>query len=359
MSVEPITPFFPDIAAQLEKDLTRIVGDSVGNVIRGTSGEDLLLGEAGDEILRGMVGDDVIFGGAGNDKLQGGSGNDFLYGGDGKDKLSGGMGDDILVGGFGDDKLRGKDGNDALYGDKVLTADDFDSDGYVLESTISNHGNDRLKGGAGDDFLQDQLGSDRLVGGDGDDILVSISDSNVSAENPDIQANVDDGNDVDKLVFSEEFFNPDGLEANDRLIGGAGADTFKFDLLINAKENIYTQHMQGDGSINWAMNGVAGANKNYHDHWVEGIGRDVIADFSGEGGEGDKIVISGHTVKYKVIKEFDNRIVLGIYSDQGGDGVRGGGAHDLDVLGTIKINHDGNFNLENDLTLVHQDLGAF
>ena len=61
----------------------------------------------------------------------------------------------------------------------------------------------------------------------------------------------------------------------------------------------------------------------------------------------------------KVLKELDDRVVLGIYSDQGGDGLRGNRAHDLDVLGVIKIKHDGNFNIDHDLTVNNADLGAF
>ena len=187
----------------------------------------------------------------------------------------------------------------------------------------------------------------------GNDVLVSVSDANAPVENVAI------GQTVADLQFEQKFYNPDNLKANDRLTGGAGADTFKFDLLMNAKQEIYEQHIQADGLINWGMNGVAGENGAYHDHWVEGIGRDTITDFSGIGGQGDHIVITGHTVTYEILKESNNRVVLGIYSDQGGDGVRGNGAHDLDVLGVINIRHDGNFNIAQDLTVQNTDLGAF
>ncbi|MBT9317876.1 calcium-binding protein [Leptothoe spongobia] len=267
--------------------------------------------------------------------------------------------DDILNAGLGDDKIKGGTKNEHLYGDLALTAADFRSNGTLLNKTNRQHGNDQLKGNGGDDWLQDQLGRDLMFGGDGDDVLVSVSDSNIPRENPKIAANVDDGNDVDKLVFRKKFYNPKGLQANDRMTGGAGSDTFKFELLINAPEDIYKKHTRKNGSINWGMNGVAGENNNYHDHWVEGIGRDVITDFSGAGGEGDQILITGHTVEYKVIKESNKQVTLGVYSDQGADGVRGGGAHDLDVLGVIQVNHDGNFNLNKDVTVVKNDLGSF
>ncbi len=118
---------------------------------------------------------------------------------------------------------------------------------------------------------------------------------------------------------------------------------------MNAKENIYTKHQDANGVVDWR--GVAGENDNYHDHWVDGIGHEIISDFSGQGGEGDSLLITGHTVTYEVLEETNDKIVLGLYSDQGADGSRGNGAHDFDVLGVLEVNHDGNFNVNNDLTV--------
>lgn len=342
-----------------DREPNKLIGQEGDDILRGRSGDDILLGGEGNDSLFGGLDNDILLGGIGNDQLRGGKGNDSLLGGIGDDRLRGGKGDDSLFGGFGDDRLAGNADDDSLVGDARLVAQDYDADGYLLDVIKDLHGNDRLRGGSGNDVLTDQLGRDRLIGGAGDDVLVSISDANAPAENTEIVANQDDGNDVDKLVFAKEFYNPDDLDANDRLTGGAGADTFKFDILMNAPEAIYTQHLQEDGLVNWGMGAVAGENDNYHDHWVESIGRDTITDFSGNGGEGDRIILTGHTVTYKVIKELDNRIVLGIYTDQGGDGVRGGGAHDLDVLGVLNVRHDGNFDLANDINVVKADLGAF
>ncbi|MFG6097073.1 calcium-binding protein [Leptothoe sp. ISB3NOV94-8A] len=359
MSTQGNASLIADIELALLAKIEEIIGDGGDNTLFGNKEPNKLTGQAGNDTLRGRAGDDILLGGEGNDTLFGGRDNDILLGGIGNDNLRGGKGNDSLLGGFGNDRLAGQAGDDIIIGDERLTAQDYDADGYLLDTTNALHGNDRLIGGDGNDFLQDQLGSDRLIGGAGDDVLVSISDANAPAENTRIVANQDDGNDVDKLVFAKKFYNPDGLAANDRLTGGAGADTFKFDILMNAPAAIYTQHLQDDGLVNWGMGAVAGENDNYHDHWVESIGRDTITDFSGTGGEGDQIIITGHTVTYKVIKELDERIVLGVYTDQGGDGVRGGGAHDLDVLGVINVKHDGNFNLANDVTVVKADLGAF
>ena len=80
--------------------------------------------------------------------------------------------------------------------------------------------------------------------------------------------------------------------ADDVFTGGQGRDTFSFNLLLNAREEILEKHTNSNGQINWR--GVAGENNNVHDHWVESIGNDVITDYSNQ--DGDKIVIRGHTV---------------------------------------------------------------
>ena len=132
--------------------------------------------------------------------------------------------------------------------------------------------------------------------------------------------------------------------ADDLLIGGSGGDTFEFRALINAKDHVIEEYTGEDGRVNWR--GVAGENDNVHDHWVEGVGNDTIADYNKE--EGDKIVIRGHTVEVAGIEQGEDE--GGSYSlirviSQQGDGGAGGantatGAHDEDPLGAIKVYGD-------------------
>lgn len=49
---------------------------------------DLIYGTTGDNVLRGLAGNDTLYGRAGDDVIEGGAGADTLYGGDGKDVLS-------------------------------------------------------------------------------------------------------------------------------------------------------------------------------------------------------------------------------------------------------------------------------
>ena len=264
-------------------------------------------------------------------------------------------GDDLVFGHNGNDRLIGGKGSDHLIGDSISNREDFNNKGQLLKEDFRN---DILKGGVEDDILVDQYGSDKLKGGKGNDTLISISDSGIPNENKKIKPQNDDGNDLEKLKFRRRFFNPEAFESNDRLTGGEGSDTFEWNLLINARKSIVEKNTT-DGVINWGMNGVAGENDAYHDHWVDGIGRDVITDFSGVGGEKDKIIIKGHTVKAELLFEKDLKAVIGLYSDQGNDGARGGGAHDFDVLGKIVVHHDGNFNFNEDISVIGVDYGAY
>lgn len=128
----------------------------------------------------------------------------------------------------------------------------------------------------------------------------------------------------------------DPAKTTDIISGGQGKDTFIFNMLLNATEEVLARHTRDDGSINWR--GVAGENDNVHDHWVEGIGDDVLLDYSNQ--DGDKIVLRGHTVEIADIEygedDGGDYSLISIRSQQGD----GGGAHDEDLLGTLKVYGD-------------------
>ena len=232
------------------------------------------------------VGDDTISGAAGDDTIDGGAGNDTLDGGDGSDTIQGGYGDDIVTGGAG---------------------------------------NDTLDGGHGEDTLS---------GGDGDDVIVSRADAREPVIAQDYDASDDPDNEIDPAT-NMLYPSQANMPADDVLSGGAGADDFRFETLINGKEDIINRHVNDDRTIDWM--GVAGENNNVHDHWVDGIGNDTITDFNRD--EGDRITIEGHTTEVSSVEirdvdgDGDNDSVLQLRSNQG----NGGGAHNLDLLGTITV----------------------
>jgi Ca2+-binding RTX toxin-like protein len=244
-------------------------------------------------------------GSAGHDHLNGTDTGNMLFGGSGGDDVAGKAGNDVLGGGSGADMIWG------------------------------GSGNDRLSGDAGNDLLVGGFGADQMSGGAGNDVLLSRSDAGEMVAAQDGQTQIFAG---ETAAFTAQ---------NDRLTGGAGADTFRFEGLVNAKDEIVAKHVNADGTIDW--HGVTGENNNVHDHWVDGFGNDVITDFNRR--QGDKIEIAAHTAEVKSIDHLDSNgdgkadySVITVISQQGASG-----AHDEDQLGTITVY--GNLVKASDITV--------
>jgi Ca2+-binding RTX toxin-like protein len=252
-------------------------------------------------------------GSADHDHMNGTTGNNTLFAGAKADTLAGMAGNDMLNAGSGDDKVWG------------------------------GSGNDNLAGGSGADLLVGGFGADRIDGGAGNDVLLSRSDAGemVAAQDGTTQ------------IFAEETAAFKAV--NDTLTGGAGGDTFRFEGMVNAKDEIVAKHVNADGTIDW--NGVTGENGAVHDHWVDGFGNDVIRDFNRA--QGDKIEISAHTAEVKSIEYKDSNgdgkndySVITVISQQGN-----AGAHDEDLLGTITVY--GNLVKQSDIAVTQTVYGAY
>ena len=98
-----------------------IIGDDKENSVRGNGGVDRICTGGGRDFVA-ACGDDecsqrlLVKGGGGNDNLAGGDGDDQFFGGGGDDDISAAGGDDEIFGGKGDDILRGFTGEDVLSG---------------------------------------------------------------------------------------------------------------------------------------------------------------------------------------------------------------------------------------------------
>ncbi len=146
-------------------DIENLRGSEYGNILTGSQGPNRLEGLGGDDDLSGLEGDDVLAGDfrnnflnglAGDDLLYGGpdGGHDFMFGGYGNDQVYGGKGYDWLFGGHGDDLLKGGPGNDTLELE-LEQVDEERSDEFTIhfKKVRYDYGDDRLEGGAGDDFF--------------------------------------------------------------------------------------------------------------------------------------------------------------------------------------------------------------
>jgi Ca2+-binding RTX toxin-like protein len=229
-----------------------IIGDVNDDEIFGSTINDLILGGTGGDFIRGQGGNDTIYGGVaaidatetGNDRLYGDGGNDSIYGNGGDDIIFGGMGEDFLIGGTGDDQICG--GIDGL--DTTDLSNDFIRGGDGLDTLYGNSGNDTVLGGAGNDTIYGGAGNDILYGGallvDATDIIDHIY-GGTGAD--DIRGN--GGNDIlfggsgdDSIIGGLGNDEIRGGTGNDYLRGGADADTFIFDITLNATTNIDTIH---------------------------------------------------------------------------------------------------------------------
>jgi Ca2+-binding RTX toxin-like protein len=109
-----------------------IAGDSAGNRITGTQGNDNIDGGGGADFLKGGQGNDVIRGGSGADILVGGAGNDALYGGT---KATGDKAADTFV--F-NSTLNGSTNVDTIYGFEANALDKIALDPAVFAAVFGN-----------------------------------------------------------------------------------------------------------------------------------------------------------------------------------------------------------------------------
>jgi Ca2+-binding RTX toxin-like protein len=276
------------------------------NIIRGTSGNDLLTGTgesdeiityAGEDTVHAGDGDDYInsnettlwansgrlvaYGGSGNDKINAtDDGNDQLFGEDGDDTLYGRGGDDTLTGGLGADYLSGGDGDDTLDG------------GEGDDDLYGGEGNDTLDGGEGNDYLYDHSGNDTLYGRGGDDRIMTYGGSNALVYGG-------SGNDLINTTATSYYGTVNGTliaygeEGNDRIRGGGGGSNKLYggvgdDTLWGNDGDDTLDGGDGDDTL-WAEIG--------NDILTGGLGNDSLYGEEGDdtldGGDGDDDLYGG------------------------------------------------------------------
>lgn len=182
----------------------------------------------------------------------------WINGGKGNDKLRGGGGNDWISGGHGHDRLDGGLGNDHLAGEH---GDDKLSGGEGDDSLSGGQGHDWLSGDAGNDDLHGDQGHDKLSGGDGEDTLYGAQGHD--------KLSGDAGDDV---LYGEQGHDVlRGGDGNDFAYGDAGHD-----------------ELFGDAGDDWLDGGDG------HDKAKGGLGNDKLKGGKGndvlDGNEGDNLL---------------------------------------------------------------------
>ena len=150
-----------------------IVGTKRDDILRGTSGKDVICGYKGDDVIKARGGPDLVYGGSGKDRVRGGPGRDELQGEEGNDKLVGGADGDDLFGQLGNDRLLGGGWVDFLAGGY---GNDFMSGGPGGDFAFDTFGSDVAELGAGRDGFESRHGLDVVRAGRGDDFCLTLKD---------------------------------------------------------------------------------------------------------------------------------------------------------------------------------------
>lgn len=301
----------------------KLTGDANANVLDGDSGADVLNGGSGDDLLMGGEGTDadVLNGGGGIDTADyrhaedGGvfvslaitvaqdtvnAGTDTLTG---IENLYGSFHSDVLTGDAGDNVLRGRGGDDVLRGGAGIdTADYADAEAAVAVSLLIAGAQDT--GGAGADTLtaiENLTGSafadtltgsnvaNLLAGGGGNDMLYGMGGNDRFV---DLAGNntVEGGDGNDTIDYSGAA-GPITvhLEASTRFVARASGETDTVNV-----ENFVGSRFNDTFIFGFTVNGfTGGAGADLFRMAPGTAGQNIIRDFSGTGGDGDKLVFDG------------------------------------------------------------------
>jgi len=205
-----------------------IMGTNNGTVtstITGGSGADTLNGGTAADNIVGGAGNDSISGDAGNDVITGDAGNDTIVGAAGIDNLSGGAGNDTFsvttaahfTGLTTAETVSGGDGNDNLSFSETanpITIASTDLLGINSIETITINGTS----GAGSITLTDAVYAANSA------TTLAIVDGDLTTAGGSLTVNASALTAANSVVITANT----ATGINDSLVGGAGADTFKF-----------------------------------------------------------------------------------------------------------------------------------
>lgn len=319
----------------------RMFATTVGAMLNGMDGNDLIIGGWDQDLLYGNNGHDRIYGGAGADLIHGGNGNDILNGQFGHDRIHGGAGYNFIRGGPGDDRIWGHELPDIIDGDEGN------------DVILGGSGDDVLRGGSGSDLIFGMNGADKLIGGAGHDRLIGRGARTL--------ANGGDGNDMIRVTAgSNVIFTEKG---NDTVIGGLGTDMMlvgEHDDLAYGRSGLDqifgeagNDTIRGDEG-NDRLFGNAGEDRLFggrdHDFMRGGDGRDILYGETGndrlmgengrdilDGGAGDDLIWGGIDGDHLTGGDGHDRL----YGEAGRDTMSGGWGNDRLYGGVDNDSLDG------------------
>jgi trimeric autotransporter adhesin len=235
-----------------------LVGNGLGNDIRGGTGNDSLFGDSGNDTIYGGAGNDWLGGEFGNNTIIGDEGNDFVVyadkdysansgiivnletgtrtGGGGTDKITGVEGviasqfNDTLVGNVGDNYFEGWAGNDTIDG-----ASGVDTVGYWVTTGVVVDLAQGRSFNAG--TVLGNYGSDSIttINGQYQNTSLSISlptwGDNVGTDKLSNIENIIGSGFADLLIGNQFDNRLEGRGGDDYIIGGDGQDTVSYRLL--------------------------------------------------------------------------------------------------------------------------------
>ncbi|QPH54800.1 calcium-binding protein [Pontivivens ytuae] len=299
---------FSYTSADVDLDLAAGLATFFNGVTEAMTNFENAVGTSGDNLITGTDGANILDGNGGNDTLDGGAGNDTLIGSeDGFTAYEGGAGTDTidfsastsdlivrLVPDADDDVDGGEDSSGVFVRfesgltqtgsirnvENVLTGsgNDYIYTGVRYDGDRENYEGSYVDTGAGDDFIDIEIGgNDTVIAGDGDDYVSNydsshangLGDSDVvfgGAGDDDVflaygnnSAFGESGNDTLEGIEDDYYGGADvfdggagddllfGGTGDDLLTGGSGSDTFEFRFHYdyNGKDTV-TDFTQGE-----------------------------------------------------------------------------------------------------------------
>lgn len=278
-----------------------IVGGNGNDELDGGGGSDRVIGNDGNDVIWGGAERDFLFGGQGSDTIYGGTGNDLidesddavvsgeinkLIGGPGEDQINGGPNRDLIEGGGDRDTIRGNGNNDEIYGGTGFitglpdtdTAGDFLDGGDGVDILDGGRGDDNLVGGADDDTLRGGPGNDALyshtiedrdggssrgtlVGGSGQDVIYGGSGIDYIIGGPDADL-IFGGDDSDTIYADNDGGVEAGSDGNDIVFAEQGNDTVYmsgggpgFPKFVNSEESEFRNYVAADAGVDTVYGG--------------------------------------------------------------------------------------------------------